>query len=149
MGFIEWHAPPPRLPPTLSLPLTHNLILLHGLIPSLRGEYSQGERETSPVSHCAPFAFSFALDGEPVLEQKFEAVAQGAHVRVHGALQLKGLGYDFDGPALELGVLAGLEAEVEVARTLGVDAESVHASFRVGFRVGRQPALWRRENALA
>lgn len=77
------------------------------------------------------------------MKQEFEAVAQGAHVRVHGLLQLEGVGDDLDGPVLELGVLAGLEAEVEVARVFGVDAEGVHAPLRVGFRVGRQPAFWK------
>lgn len=85
-----------------------------------------------------------SLDGVHILKQELEAVAQGAHVRVHGLLQLKGVGDDLDGPALELGVLPSLEAEVEVSRIFGADAEGVHASFRVGFRIGCQPAIWKK-----
>lgn len=46
------------------------------------------------------------------------------------------MGDDLDGPILQLRVLPGFEAEVEVARVFGVDAEGVDATFGVGFRVG-------------
>ncbi len=74
-------------------------------------------------------------------EQQLEAVAQVEHAGVGGAVQLEAVGDDLDGPVHELGVLAGLEAEVEVAGVLGVEAEDVHAALRVRFRVGRQPPL--------
>lgn len=99
-------------------------------------------RRTMPHS-LSQYVFLSPLPREHVLKEELEAVAQGAHVRVHGLLQLKGMGNDLDGPVLELGMLAGLEAEMEVARVLGVDAEGVHAPFRVGFRVGRQPSFWK------
>lgn len=87
-------------------------------------------RNNNPPSPSSPLA------GKHVLEEEFEAVAQGAHVRVHCFLELKGVGDDFDGPVLQLGVLPRLEAQVEVARVLWVDAEGVHAPLRVRFRVG-------------
>ena len=48
---------------------------------------------------------------------------------------------DLDGPILQLRVLAGFEAEEEVARVLGIDAEGVDGAFGVRFRVGGQPSL--------
>ena len=42
---------------------------------------------------------------------------------------------------LHLGMLASFEAEKEVARVLGVDAEIIHRSLRVSLRVGGQPSL--------
>lgn len=113
--------------------------------PSIFFSPVQKEEDNTKQQHTSQslLTTSSPLVSELVLEQELEAVAQGAHVRVHGVLQLKGVGDDFDGPVLELGVLPGLEAEVEVARVLGADAEGVHAPFRVSFRVGRQPAFWK------
>ena len=37
---------------------------------------------------------------------------------------------------LDLGMLAGFEAEKEVAGVFGVDAEVVHGSLRISLRVG-------------
>lgn len=76
-----------------------------------------------------------------IREKKFESIAQGPHVRIGVFLQLESLRDDFDGPVLQLRMLAGLETQEEIPRVFGVDAEGIHGAFRVGFRVGRKPAL--------
>ncbi|KFZ16371.1 hypothetical protein V502_05134 [Pseudogymnoascus sp. VKM F-4520 (FW-2644)] len=68
---------------------------------------------------------------------KLKPIAQRAHIRVRVLEQLKGVGDDLDGPGVELGVLPALEAQVEVARVLGVDAEGVDGALGVGLGVGR------------
>jgi hypothetical protein len=51
-------------------------------------------------------------------------------------MQLKAIRDHLDGPIHQLGVLAGFEAQVEVARVFRVEAEDVDAAFWVRFRVG-------------
>lgn len=63
-------------------------------------------------------------------------------------MQLEAVRDHLDRPIHEFGVLAGLEAEIEVAGVFGVDAEDVDAAFRVGFRVGGQPSLCCREQVM-
>lgn len=75
-------------------------------------------------------------------EAKLEAIAEGAHVRIWILHQLKGIRNDLDWPRVELGVLAGLEAEGEVSRMLLVDAEGVDGALWVGLSVCSQPAFW-------
>lgn len=70
-----------------------------------------------------------------------EAVAQRLHVGVRLLEQLKSSRHDFNVPRRYLGLLPGLEAEVEVSGILRVEAESVHGSFGIGVRVGCQPSL--------
>ena len=76
-----------------------------------------------------------------VAEQDLEAVAQGLHVHVGHLLQLEGARHDLDGPALQPGVPARLEAQAEVARVLGVEAEGVDGPPRVGLGVRGEPLL--------
>jgi len=51
------------------------------------------------------------------------------------SLQLESIGDDFDGPAGQRRRLAGLEADVEIAWVLGIDAEGVHGTLWVCFGV--------------
>ena len=46
-------------------------------------------------------------------------------------------------------MLPGLEAEEEVAGVFGIDAEGVHATARVGFRVGGEPAFCEGESVVS
>lgn len=90
---------------------------------------------------CNPFCRRKTLTPRPlpilhVREQELEAVAQRPHIGIHVPLELERLGHDFHGPALQLRVLPGFEAEEEIARVFGVDAEGVDGSFGVRFRVG-------------
>ena len=84
-----------------------------------------------------------------VREQKLEAIAQRSHVRVHVLLELERLRNNFDSPVLNLGVLTSFEAQEEIARVLGIDAEIVNGSLGVGFCVGGQPSLCVRGSAKA
>ena len=74
-----------------------------------------------------------------IREKQLKSIAQRTHVRVRIALQLKPLGNDFDIPALQLGVLPGLEAEEKVAWVFRVDAKGVDGAFGVGHGVGCEP----------
>ena len=76
-----------------------------------------------------------------ILEKQLESIAQSPHIRIQRFLELERLRHDLDGPMLNLGVLAGFEAEEEVAGMFGVDAEIVDRSLRVGLGVGCQPSL--------
>lgn len=77
-----------------------------------------------------------------VREDQLETIAQRPHVWIHVFLQLECVRYDFDEPMLYLCVLAGFEAEIEVACVFGIDTEVVDASFGVGLGVGGQPAFY-------
>lgn len=75
-------------------------------------------------------------------KQQFEPIAQRAHVWVRVPLELVALRDDFDGPGVQRSILAGFEAQVEVAGMFGVDAEGVGGSSRVSFCVGFQPCIY-------
>lgn len=90
---------------------------------------------TIPSLHHSSLGLA-SLPSHHVLEKQFKPVAQCTHVRIHGFLKLERMRHHLDGPMLQLRVLARLEAQMEVARVLGVDTESVNTAFRVGFRVG-------------
>ena len=55
-----------------------------------------------------------------------KSILQRPHIRIRVLLQLKRIRNDFDGPVHLLGGLTCLEAEIEVAWELAVDAEGVH-----------------------
>ena len=76
-----------------------------------------------------------------IRKQQLEPVTQRPHIRVHIPLQLKSLRHHLDSPMLHLCVLARFEAQQKVAGVLGVDAEVVDGTFRVGLGVGCQPVL--------
>jgi hypothetical protein len=77
-----------------------------------------------------------------VCEEQFEAIAQTAHVRVRIPLQLVPLRDDLDRPALQRRRLTGFEAQVEISRVFGVDAESVGRARGISHDVSRQPFFY-------
>lgn len=74
-------------------------------------------------------------------KKQLEPIAQRHHTRIHVPLQLEGLRNHLDRPALQLRVLAGFEAQEEIAGVFGIDAECVDGTLGVRFRVGGQPAF--------
>ena len=96
----------------------------------------------TPRSHTKPSILYPVIAKSPphpilqISKQQLKSVTQIQHARVRGTVQLEAVRDDLDRPIHELGVLAGLEAEIEVAGIFGVDAEDVDAAFRVRFRVG-------------
>lgn len=71
-----------------------------------------------------------------IRKKQFETITQIPHTGVRIPLQLKALWDDLDRPVHQLGMLPRLEAQVEVAWILRVDAELVDGAFGVGFGVG-------------
>lgn len=75
------------------------------------------------------------------LVPQLEPVAQRPRVRVLALQQLKRVRDDAHHPRVDLGVARRLEAEVEIPRVLGVQAEGVRRPVRVGVNVRGQPFL--------
>lgn len=71
-----------------------------------------------------------------IRKQQLESIAQCPHVWIRIALQLVTLWDHLHRPAMHLRMTSGLEAEEEVARVLGVDAEGIRRAARVGRGVG-------------
>lgn len=72
---------------------------------------------------------------------ELETVTQRLHIRIGALHQLEGVGHNSNGPRVDARSRSSLEAEIEVPRVLGVEAESVHRSLGVGFDIRRQPFL--------
>lgn len=68
-----------------------------------------------------------------------KSIAECLHVRIITFHKLESVGNDSDWPCIDSCQLTGLEAEIEVPWMFGVQAESIHRSFWVGFRIGSQP----------
>jgi len=77
-----------------------------------------------------------------VSKQQLKAITQPLHVIILDVLQLKRTWNDLNVPVMQNRLLARLEAEVKVACVLWVDTEGVHTALRIGFQVGREPALY-------
>lgn len=76
-------------------------------------------------------SFSSGLILQPQLP-RFEPILQIHHIRVLGLLHFEPSWSDPYIPVLDGGIGASLEAEVEVAWILRVDAETVHAALGIG-----------------
>lgn len=75
------------------------------------------------------------------MEHELEAVAQCFHIWILVFLHFVALGNDAHHPVGCLCVFGCLEEEEEVTRVLGVDAEAVVRSVRVGCAVRVEPIL--------
>ena len=109
--------------------------------------YSDGPSLFCRSPHTPPSRYSKdhkSLTPFPALhigEKQLESIAQRPHIRVHIPLELKSLRNHFYRPALQLSMLPRLEAEEKISRVFGVDAESVHGTFRIRLRVSGKPAF--------
>lgn len=104
----------------------------------VRRSHARGARKekTSPLSPSL-----LLLPRDLAVEPQLEPVAERPHVGVLVLHHLEGVGHHLDVPYADRRAAAGLEAQVEVARVLGVDAEHVDGPVRVGVRIRRQPAF--------
>ena len=70
---------------------------------------------------------------------ELEAVAEGSDIGVLALHELEGMGDNTNRPGINSRVSASLEAEEEVTRVLGVDAEGICRPVGVGVHVGGEP----------
>lgn len=109
------------------------------VLPAFKSNQSKHHRQKSLIPTPAAPGLSSCLQ---IRKEQFKSITQRHHIRIRVALQLIPLRDDLDSPAIQLRILARLEAEVEIARVLAVDAEGVSGAAWIGYCIGCQPALW-------
>jgi len=77
------------------------------------------------------------------LVAQLEPVAERPHVRVLALHHLEGVWYNTHHPGVDARCTRCLEAEIEVARVLGIDAERVRRPVGIGVDVRSEPFLWK------